>query len=97
MRVRWLARATRALVSAYDFIAQDNPAAAKEFFRYLLSSTERLTEFPQTDRAGRVPGTRELVLVKYPYIVPYRIEGLEIQILHVLHNSRNWPTALPPR
>jgi len=97
MRVRWLARATRALVSAHDYIAQDNPAAAKEFFRYLLSSTERLTEFPQTGRAGRVPGTRELVLVKYPFIVPYRIEGSEIQILHVLHSSRNWPTALPPR
>lgn len=85
------------MVSAHDYIAQDNPAAAKEFFRYLLSSTERLTEFPQTGRAGRVPGTRELVLVKYPFIVPYRIEGSEIQILHVLHSARNLPTALPPR
>ena len=91
MQVRWLTRATRSLIAAHDYIAQDNPKAAKDFFRYVLASVDQLTQFSQVGRAGRVHGTRELVLVKCPYVIPYRVKGQEIQILHVLHNSRIWP------
>lgn len=91
MRVRWLTRAAKALIAAHDYIAQDNPAAAKAFFRYVIASAEQLVQYPLTGRTGRVHGTRELVLVKYPYIIPYRVRGKEIQILHVLHSSRVWP------
>ena len=97
MQIRWLTRATRALIAAHDYIAQDNPTAAKEFFRHVISSVEQLVQYPQIGRAGRVPGTRELVLAKYPYIVPYRVKGLEVQVLHVLHSSQIWPATLPPR
>ena len=93
MRVRWLTRATKALIAAHDYIAQDNPKAAREFFRYAIASAEQLAQFPQTGRSGRVHGTRELVLVKYPYIIPYRVRGQEIQILHVFHSSRVWPSG----
>jgi len=93
MRARWLTRATKALVAAHDYIAQDNPKAAREFFRYAITSTEQLVHYPQTGRTGRVPGIRELVLVKYPYIIPYRVKGQEVQILHVFHSSRVWPSS----
>ena len=41
MRVRWLSRATKALIAAHDYIAQDNPKAAREFFRYAIASADR--------------------------------------------------------
>jgi toxin ParE1/3/4 len=81
------------LIAAHDYIAQNNPRAAKEFFRYAIASAEQLAQYPQTGRTGRVPGTRELVLVKYPYIIPYRVKGQEVQILHVFHGSRVWPSS----
>jgi toxin ParE1/3/4 len=81
------------LVAAHDYIAQDNPEAARDFFRHVLASVDQLVEHPQIGRAGRVHGTRELILVKYPYIIPYRVKGPEIQILHVFHSSRIWPTG----
>ena len=93
MRVRWLTRATKALILAHDYIVQDNPIAAKEFFRCAIASAERLVQHPQTGRTGRAPGTRELVLVKYPYIIPYRVKGQDVQILHVFHGSRVWPSS----
>jgi toxin ParE1/3/4 len=97
MQVRWLTRATRALIAAHDYIAKDNPTAAKDFFRHVIHSVEQLAQYPQVGRAGRVPGTRELVLTRYPYIVPYRVKGLEVQVLHVLHSSQIWPSTIPLR
>ena len=38
---------------------------------------------PGAARAGRVPGTRELVIPRTPYIVPYRLQNQTIQILRV--------------
>jgi addiction module RelE/StbE family toxin len=93
MRVRWLTRAIESLIAARNYIAQDNPKAAEEFFRYVIVSTTHLEQYPQIGRTGRVHGTRELVLVKYPYIVPYRVKGQEVQILRVLHSARIWPSG----
>ena len=41
-------------------------------------------------RAGRVLRTRELVITKFPYIVPYQVRDNNIYILRVLHTSRIW-------
>src|SRR5437588_397556 len=50
-----------------------------------------LSNHPEMGRAGRVPGTRELVIPNTPFIVPYRLEGNRIQILRIFHGSRRWP------
>jgi toxin ParE1/3/4 len=39
-------------------------------------------------------GTRELVIPKTPYIVPYRLRGSTIEIVRVYHSSRRWPERL---
>ena len=43
-----------------------------------------LPDNPHMGRPGRVPGTREFVIPRTPYIVPYRLQGESIQILRVL-------------
>jgi toxin ParE1/3/4 len=45
-------------------------------------------------RPGRVPGTREFVIARTPYVVPYRVRGDAIEILRVYHGARLWPAAL---
>lgn len=47
-------------------------------------------------RPGRVPGTRELVLPHFPYVIPYRVREQRAEVLHVLHTSRKWPPGLEP-
>jgi len=37
--------------------------------------------------------TREPVIQKTPYIVPYRVVGQTIQVLRVFHGARRWPEA----
>jgi toxin ParE1/3/4 len=53
-----------------------------------------LSDNPQIGRAGRVPGSRELVIPRTPYIVPYRFQRTTIQILRVYHGARRWPDSL---
>ena len=53
-----------------------------------------LAEFPKSGRPGRVPGTRELVISKAPYIVACRIAADGIEVLAVLHGAREWPESL---
>lgn len=48
---------------------------------------------PALGRPGRVPGTRELVVTRTSFIVPYRIMGERVEILAVIHVARRWPDS----
>lgn len=91
MRVRWLRKALRNLDEEADYIAQDDPKAAQLVVQRVLASISTLAEQPGIGRPGRVPGTRELVVLKTRYIAPYRVRGETIQILRVFHTSRRLP------
>ena len=94
MRVRWLKRALLDLDAAKAYIAQDDPRAATEVILRIVRAVSVLKDQPGSGRAGRVPGTRELVVPSTPYIVPYRVKDDTVQILRVYHSSRKWPDRL---
>jgi toxin ParE1/3/4 len=94
MQVKWLAKALVNLTDEADYIAKESPPNAKAFFTHVLASVEQLKEYPHLGRAGRVTGTRELVISHYPYIVPYRIKNGIVEILRVFHTARSWPKQL---
>ena len=91
MRVRWLRTALRNLDEEAAFIATENPVAARTVVTRVLDAVAQLAEQPGLGRPGRVPGTRELVVVKTPYIVPYRVRRETVEILRVFHTSRRLP------
>ena len=51
----------------------------------------QLFRHPNLGRAGRVPGTRELVIAGTPFLVVYRLEADRAVVLTVLHGARRWP------
>jgi toxin ParE1/3/4 len=91
MKIRWLDLAVDDLADIADYIARDNPDAAKLMVSRLWSAVKSLDKQPEMGRPGRVYGTRELIVSGTPFIVPYRIIKSEIHILRVLHGARNWP------
>lgn len=93
MHVKWLKRALRNLQEEAEYIAQDDPKGAARVVLRVESAVARLPEHPSLGRAGRVPGTRELVVPETPYIVPYRVRRGNIEILRVFHARRRWPSA----
>lgn len=45
---------------------------------------------PKLYKAGRVKGTREIV-VRPNYVLVYRVAGNVIEVLRVLHAAQQWP------
>ena len=70
------------------FIAKDNPARATSFVLELQAAVTKLQAHPGMGRAGRIPGTRELVLHKN-YIAIYRVRGDDVEILRLHHVAQN--------
>jgi plasmid stabilization system protein ParE len=91
MRVRWLRKALRNLDEEATYIAVDDAAAARLVVKRVLDAVAMLAEQPGLGRPGRVPGTRELIVAKTRYIVPYRVRGATIEVLRVFHTSRRLP------
>jgi len=91
MKIRWLDLAVDDLAEIADYIAHDNPNAAKRIVSCLWSAVRSLATQPEIGRPGRVFGTRELIVGGTPFIVAYRIIKSQIHILRVLHSARRWP------
>jgi len=94
MKVKWVRLALEDLGDAGEFIARDNQEAATRTVKRIWDATQLLGEHPYAGRAGRVPGTRELVISETPFIIPYRVVDDTVQILRVLHAKRKWPNRL---
>ena len=94
MKVKWLRRALKNLEHEADYIAEESPQIASEFIRHVLASAETLSNHPNMGRPGRITGTRELVVTRFPYILPYRVRENSIEILRVFHTARKWPTQM---
>jgi toxin ParE1/3/4 len=94
LRTRWTRPALADLEGIGDFVAHDNPNAADRIVMRIVEAVEILRDHPHLGRAGRIAGTRELVIPETPYIVPYRVVDDEVQILAVLHAARRWPDTL---
>ncbi len=91
MVVKWLKKALSNLNKQAEYIAQDNPQAAIIVVQRIKESVNLLKENPSLGRPGRIEGTRELVIDKTSYIVPYRVCNNRVEILRVFHTSRKPP------
>jgi toxin ParE1/3/4 len=91
MRLVWSPTARNDLREVRRYIARDNPAAADRTVRKILGSVANLGQFPWLGRAGRLPGTRELVIPRTPFIVVYAVVHQTVEIMAVIHGARRWP------
>lgn len=95
MRLEWSLFAIEDREAIFDYIAGDNPQAAIDCDERISACVQRLLQFPESGRPGRVAGTRELVITRTPYIAPYRVRGDVVRVLRVLHGALLWPDSLP--
>ena len=93
MKIVWTKLAIADLDNAYDYIAATNPSAAQDIIERIEKAVAALRLTPGMGRPGRVTGTRELVVTRTPFIVPYRIIEERIEILAVIHSARRWPDS----
>ena len=92
MKLVWQPQALEDLHSIRHYIAEDNPGAATRVVAAIATAVyDQLVAFPESGRPGRVEGTRELVISKTPFIVPYCVRDETVHVLGVHHAARRWP------
>lgn len=91
MSVKWLHKALKSLEQAHEFIAKDNSEAAIQVVLRIQAAVDQLETFPTLGKVGRVEGTRELIISNSSFIIIYRVKGKTVQILRVLHTSKQYP------
>ena len=91
MRIVWTKFAIKDLDNAYDYIAAINLSAALDIIERIEKAVAALRLTPGIGSPGRGSGTRELVMTRTPFTVPYRIIEERIEILAVIHSAKRWP------
>jgi addiction module RelE/StbE family toxin len=74
------------------FIAADNVTAAIDLDLEFEAKAEIARQRPTLYKAGRVKGTRELV-VRPNYVMVYRVLPDAVEVLRVLHATQQWPAV----
>jgi toxin ParE1/3/4 len=95
MQVKWLKTALQNLNHEAEFIAEQDPEAARIVVQRVINTVNMLPANPALGHPGRIHGTRELIIPKTRYIIPYRVRPKlqRIDILRVFHTSRRLPRA----
>lgn len=75
-------------------IAADRPLAARRMSDRIASLLRLLADNPELGRAGRIAGTRELVIPRTPYVACYRLAHDRIEMLPFRHGRQRWPKRL---
>ena len=91
LKLKWTRRALEQLVEAQDYIALENPTAARQVGERIANATRLLLTQPGMGHQGRVRGTLEWVVRRTPYFLVYKLEGDELIVLRVIHGKQHWP------
>jgi addiction module RelE/StbE family toxin len=93
-KIKWTEKSNSHLQAIYDYIARDSKTYAIRFIRSLIKATIKLETMP---RIGRIVpefenyGLREVIYQNYRIV--YRITDEDVEILAVLHCSREFKKA----
>jgi toxin ParE1/3/4 len=91
VRVRLTATAERDIESHVLYVQDHDESAAEHVRLAIARAAAGLGAFPLVGRPGRVAGTRERPLRRYPYTLVYRVYGEQVFVLRVLHQHQQWP------
>ncbi|MBV8836348.1 MAG: type II toxin-antitoxin system RelE/ParE family toxin [Alphaproteobacteria bacterium] len=90
MRVAYSRRAVRQITETFDYIAEDNPAAANTFLVRVEEMASLLALRPGIGRRTQKAGVQVIGLRPYRYLLFYKVlnRGDELRIIRLRHMSR---------
>jgi toxin ParE1/3/4 len=94
MKVVWSRPAIRHLVYLREYTGKDSEQNAALVAKRILKAVALLENHPEMGRPGGVLGTRELVVLDTPYIIPYRVRRERLELIALFHGRQKWPSKL---
>jgi toxin ParE1/3/4 len=86
----WREEARAEARQAFQYIADQDLAAAERLLSAIETCAERIPQHPYMYRPGRVAGTREAV-VHPNYILIYRVTADAVEIVNLVHARQRYP------
>ena len=87
--VVWTEPAISDLDAIADYIAIDNPDAARRLVQQVFARVEQLRRFPNSgSRPRELPGRRYRQIIERPCRVFYRVDRKTVFVLHVMRAER---------
>jgi len=87
--VIWTEPALSDVDAIADYIALDNPEAARSLVQRLIRHVEQLAEYPESGaRVRELRASRYRQIVEPPCRVFYRYDGTRVFILHVMRGEQ---------
>lgn len=92
MEINWSKEALNDLDVIHEYMATENLDIAFDIIFHIIEKVETLLpQFTHLGHAGRVFGTRELTMSKYPYVIIYTVKNKSLYVIRVLHSSVEYP------
>ena len=93
-KIVWSRRAIRHLTGLLAYVRKDSEQNAVVVAKRILDAVDLVQTQPDMGRPGRIAGTRELLVVDTPYVIPYRVRQGRIELIAVFHGRQKWPDKL---
>jgi addiction module RelE/StbE family toxin len=92
MRVRFTATALAEMTEIRDYIAKDNPVAAKAIVLRIEQVIARIAQFPHIAREIVESSVRVFPVGPFPYLVFYTVDQGGVIVRNVRHGKRKRPS-----
>lgn len=92
MRLRYSRLALAELDAILTELVGKNPTAAQHFVMRVSQIGERIGQFPESfQEVAERPGVRRIPMVRYPYVIFYKVIDSEAVVLRIVHGARKEP------
>ncbi len=98
MKVAFTRQARQDLAEIARCLAGQNPGRARSYIEELRSACLEITDTPygfELLEQSELSGIRRRVFA--PYLIFYRVEGLQVRLIRILHGARDYPPILDRR
>jgi toxin ParE1/3/4 len=93
MKVHWTNLAVKHLADIHENIARTSPPYALRMVDRLTRRSEQIGSFPESGRVVPRRNDQNLrEMFEGPYRIVYRIKKEQIDVVAVIHGSRQWPS-----
>jgi addiction module RelE/StbE family toxin len=89
VKLRWAANAIKDLYEIKEYLVRKNPRVLKTTVFTIKETINRLIKFPFMGVRYSIEGTRKIILPGIPFKIIYRFRNDELEILSILHHSKD--------
>ena len=89
MNLRITAQAIHDVEDIRNYVAGDDASAAQHTVEQIAKAIGYLRRWPRIGHVGIVRGTLEWSPLRMPYVIVYRIEGADAQVLRIYRHSQD--------